>query len=80
VIPLAPRPIIKDDDTTKNDCERNAAKRLVRKIRQEHPHGGFIVIEDGLASKMPLNHEILDLNMHFIRGAKPGNHTFLLEY
>jgi hypothetical protein len=28
VLPLAPEPIIKSDGYTKNDCERNAAKRL----------------------------------------------------
>ena len=64
---------------TKNDCERNASKRLLRKIRQEHPHLGFIVIEDGLASNAPHIHEILDLNMHFILGAKPGDHVYLFQ-
>lgn len=29
VIPLMPEPIIKQDGGTKNDCERNAAKRLL---------------------------------------------------
>lgn len=80
VIPLAPEPIIKQDGTTKNDCERNASKRLLRKIRQEHPHLGFIVIEDGLSSNAPHIREILDLNMHFILGAKPGDHAFLFEH
>lgn len=79
VIPLAPEPIIKQDGTTKNDCERNAAKRLLRKIRQEHPHLGLIVIEDGLASNAPHIRELQDLGMHFILGAKPGDHTFLFE-
>ena len=51
VIPLAPEPIHKQDGSTKNDCERNATKRLVGKIRQEHPHLKLIVVEDGLASK-----------------------------
>ena len=79
VIPLAPEPIIKQDGTTKNDCERNASKRLLRKTRQEHPHLEFIVIEDGLASNAPHIREILDLNMHFLLGAKPGDHAFLFE-
>ena len=77
VIPLAPEPIIKQDGTAKNDCERNAAKRLLRKIRQEHPHLGFIVIEDGLASNAPHIRDILSLNMHFLLGVKPGDHTHL---
>ena len=34
VIPLAPEPIINADGNDKNDCERNAGKRLVGKIRE----------------------------------------------
>jgi hypothetical protein len=79
VIPLAPEPIIKQDGASKNDCERNAAKRLLRKIRQEHPRLGFIVIEDGLASNAPHIRELQALNMHFILGVKPGDHAFLFE-
>ena len=37
VFPLAPEPIVKDDGATKNDCERNAAKRLLEDVRREHP-------------------------------------------
>ena len=77
VIPLAPEPIEKQDGSEKNDCERNAAKRLLRKIRQEHPHLKLIVVEDGLASNAPHVRELQQLNMHFILGAKPGDHPFL---
>jgi hypothetical protein len=79
VIPLAPEPIVKQDGTTKNDCERNAAKRLLQKIRREHPHLPLIIVEDGLASNAPHIRELLDLNMHFILGVKPGDHSFLFE-
>lgn len=79
VIPLAPEPIVKQDGTTKNDCERNAAKRLLRKTRREHPHLPLIVVEDGLASNAPHIRELLDLNLHFILGVKPGDHGFLFE-
>ena len=33
VLPLAPEPIIKQENASKNDCEINAAKRLLPKIR-----------------------------------------------
>ncbi len=46
VIPLMPEPIVKQDGTQKNDCERNAAKRFVTKLRQDHPHLPFIITED----------------------------------
>src|SRR5215510_8665139 len=53
VIPLMPEPIMNRDGTDKNDCERNAAKRCVAKLRQDHPHLKCIVTEDSLSSKAP---------------------------
>jgi len=79
VIPFAPEPIVKQDGTKKNDCERNAAKRLLRQIRREHPHLKLIVVEDGLASNAPHIRELQSLDMHFILGAKPGDHDFLWD-
>ncbi len=38
VFPLAPEPIVKADGRKKNDCERNAAKRLLADVRREYPH------------------------------------------
>ena len=80
VIPLAPEPIEKQDGTEKNDCERNAAKRLLRHIRQEHPHLKLIVVEDGLASNAPHIRELQNANMHFLLGAEPGDHSFLFDH
>ena len=79
VIPLCPEPIIRQDGTTKNDCERNATRRLLSHIRKEHPHLRFIVVEDGLSSNGPHIQDLLDHRMHFILGAKPGDHPFLFE-
>src|SRR5206468_1907841 len=77
VIPLAPEPIGNEDGHTKNDCERNAAGRLLRKIRAEHPHLKLIVAEDGLASNAPHIRDLKSHGMHFILGAKPTDHEFL---
>lgn len=79
VVPLAPEPIIKQDGNAKNDCERNAAKRLLARIRQEHPRLPLIVIEDALASNGPHIRELKRFNMHFILGVKPGDHGFLFD-
>lgn len=79
VIPLAPEPIVQQDGRTKNDCERNAAKRLLPKIRKEHPRLNFIVVEDGLASNAPHIRELKAWHMHFILGVKPGDHRFLFD-
>lgn len=80
VIPLAPEPIVKSDGNTKNDCERNAAKRLLADIRREHPHLKIIITEDGLASNGPHIRLLKDLNMRFILGAKPEDHAFLFDW
>jgi hypothetical protein len=74
VIPVCPEPIIKQDGTTKNDCERNAAKRFLAKFRAEHPHLPVIVTEDGLSSNGPHIEDLKRHRMHFILGAKPGDH------
>ena len=80
VIPLAPEPITRPDGTTKNDCERNAAKRLLPDIRREHPHLKLIVIEDALAANAPHIRLLQALNMRFILGVKPGDHAALFEH
>ncbi len=77
VFPLAPEPITKKDGKKKNDCERNAATRLLRDVRREHPFLKLIVVEDGLASNGPHIKHLKELNLRFILGAKPGDHKFL---
>jgi hypothetical protein len=79
VIPLCPEPIIRQDGMTKNDCERNATRRLLGHVRKEHPHLEFIVVEDGLSSNGPHIKDLRDHRMHFILGAKPGDHPFLFQ-
>lgn len=79
VIPLMPEPILKQDGQTKNDCERNAAKRFLQHFRHNHPHLAVIVIEDGLSANAPHIADLHKHNMHFILGVKAGDHKFLFE-
>lgn len=80
VIPVAPEPIQNSDGNTKNDCERNAAKRFLKKFRQEHPKLPIIITEDALASNAPHIKELWDNNMNFILGVKPGDHKYLFDW
>ena len=80
VIPFCPEIIQKQDGETKNDCERNAAKRFLGKFRKDHPHLKVITIEDGLSSNAPHIEALKAHDMHFILGAKPGDHEFLFKY
>jgi hypothetical protein len=79
VIPLMPEPIGTHDGTDKNDCERNAAKRFIVKLRQDHPHLKFIVTEDSLSSNAPHIETLQNHALHFILGVKEGDHTFLFQ-
>lgn len=80
VIPLAPEPIVKGDGDTKNDCERNAAKRLLSDLRREHPHLKILIVEDGLASNFPHLSLLDELKMDYIIGVKPGDHVYLFNH
>ena len=79
VIPLMPEPMVQHDGTGKNDCERNAAKRFVAKLRQDHPHLKFIVTEDSLSSNAPHIETLHAHGLHYILGVKEGDHAFLFQ-
>ena len=79
VIPLMPEPITNRDGTDKNDCERNAAKRFVAKLRQDHPHLKFIVTEDSLSSNAPHIETLHEHGLHYILGVKAGDHAYLFQ-
>jgi hypothetical protein len=79
VIPLMPEPIVKQDGTEKNDCEREAAKRLIVKLRQDHPHLKGIVTEDRLSSNAPHIETLQEHDLHSILGVKAGDHPYLFQ-
>src|SRR5215468_6553315 len=77
VIPLMPEPIVKQDGSEKNDCERNAAKRFVTKFRRDHPHLKVIVTEASLSSNAPHIETLHAHDMRYILGVKEADHAFL---
>ncbi|MEX0820375.1 MAG: transposase [Pirellulaceae bacterium] len=79
VIPMAVEPIVRSDGDSKNDCERNATKRLLKRLRKQHPKLNMLVVEDGLSSNAPHIADLRDAKMHFLLGAKPGDHKHLFE-
>jgi hypothetical protein len=74
-----PEPIGQDDGTDKNACERHAAKWVVVKLRQDHPHLKCIVTEDSLSSNAPHIETLQYHDLHYILGVKEGDHTFLFQ-
>ena len=79
VIPLCPEMIIKQDGQTKNDCERNAAKRFFKQLRKDHPHLKLILNEDALSPNAPHIRDLKKYNLHYILGVKPKDHKFLFN-
>src|SRR5439155_8518544 len=79
VIPLAPEPIQRQDGQSKNDCERNAARRWLKRFRREHPHLPVIITEDGLSSNAPPIRDLEAARCHYILGVKRGDHEHLFE-
>jgi DDE family transposase len=77
VLPMMPEPILKQDGSEKNDCERNAARRYVQKFRADHPTLQVVVVEDALSSNAPHVRDLQNYNMHFILGVKEGDHAYL---
>jgi hypothetical protein len=72
--------IIKQDGETKNDCERNAIKRLLKKLKKDHPHLKLILNQDGLSSNAPHIKDIEEYSHKYILGVKDGDHVFLSNY
>ena len=79
VIPLMPEPILKQDGETKNDCERNAAKRFLAQLKQDYPGLTFTITEDALSPNAPHIRELEKYGFHYILGVKEGDHEYLFE-
>jgi hypothetical protein len=80
VIPLAPEAIQNTDGTEKQDCEINAGKRLIKKIRKIHPKLKIVFSGDDLFSKQPFIDELKTEHMSYILVAKPSSHKILYEW
>jgi hypothetical protein len=80
VILLYPEMINKQDGNKKNDCERNAAKRILEKLHEDYPRLKFTIIEDGISSNIPHIRAIIACDYNYILGAKPGDHKYLFDW
>ncbi len=80
VIPLAPEQIRNSDGTKKQDCEINAGKRILSRIRKDHPKLKIIITADGLYSKQPFIDKLLENRMSYILVAKPADHKILFQW
>lgn len=80
VIPFMPEEIANSDGASKQDCEMNAAKRFLAKLRQDFPQLGLIIGGDALFSKQPIIEDIRNLRMHYLFVAKPSDHKYMMRW
>lgn len=79
VIPLFPEPIVLQDGNAKNDCERNAGKRLFHRLKDSHPGLPFLIVGDALYSTIP-NIELIKANAwNYLFSVKPLSHRTVFE-
>ena len=71
-IPIGVEPIGRDTSTSKNECEQVAAKKLLRKLRQQFPDLRFCVVADALYSTAPMIDLLGELDMSYVLAVKPG--------
>lgn len=76
-LPLLLEEIRREDGTDKQDCETNAAKRLIPQLVKQHPHMDLVFVGDGLFSKAPMVQLIKNSGASYILVAKPTDHVSL---
>jgi len=80
VLPLAPEEVKNTDGRDKQDCEIEAGKRLVMKIRGSHFKLKIILVGDSLYSKQPFMEELKGEGMRYVLVVKEDDHKLLMEW
>ena len=77
VFPLDFEPILRQDGAEKNDCERNAAKRLCKALRDRYYGLPIILVEDALYANAPHIRQITGYGWRYVLNVKPESHPSL---
>lgn len=80
VLPLDVEQVQNSDGTGKQDCELNAAKRLIRRLRREHRQMRIIITGDDLYAHEPFVELLSNQRFHYVLVAKPESHKELFEW
>jgi uncharacterized membrane protein YciS (DUF1049 family) len=77
-------PIIQQDGVEKNDCERNAAKRLQANMKQAYEkyqkQYNFLFVEDALYANAPHIEILMANKFNYLLNVKPDSHKTLFKY
>ena len=80
VLPLDVEEVRNSDGHAKQDCEINAAKRLIPRLRQEHPQLPLIIGGDDLYCHEPFIAQLREYRLHHVLVCKPTSHPELYEW
>jgi len=80
LIPFAPEEVRVQDGSVKQDCEVNAAKRLIKRLHLSHPHMDIVLNGDDIFSRVPMVECVLENKLSFIFVAKETSHATLYEW
>jgi hypothetical protein len=79
VFPVAMEFIQKQDGASKNDCELNAAKRIIAKLKTAHPHLKMRMLCDALYANGPFIKELVANKFGYIIVATQKNNPYLFK-
>ncbi len=77
VFPLDFEAVLKADGAQKNDCERNAAKRLCAALYERYADLAILLVEDALYANAPHIRQITSYNWKYVLNIKPDSHQSL---
>lgn len=80
ILPMEAEEVRNEDGQQRQDCELNAAKRLVKRLRAEHRQLRICLTGDDLYAHEPFILELRKLRMGFVLVAKPTSHAGLFEW
>jgi hypothetical protein len=79
VLPFYPEAVTKQDGASKNDCEHNAAQRLIPTLRKDFPRLDMILLQDALACNGPHINLLKGQGYSFIITSKHSLDSLLLK-
>jgi hypothetical protein len=79
-LPITQEFIVKQDGSEKEDCERTAAKRWLKKFRLKHPHLTATILGDDAFCTQPFISSLRDNRCGFILSCQPGSHKTLFDW
>jgi len=80
VFPLGCEFIERQDDSVKNDCERNAAKRLINRLLGAYGKEPIVILADALHANEPQIQQIVSSGWNYLMTTKPIKGEVLFKH